>query len=59
MVTWTFRDLDRVAAADLLHPDVEFSATIGAVGDVAAIGRPGRSDLQAVVKGDSSQRTLS
>src|SRR5947208_2336041 len=55
MGTWSFRDLDRVAAADLLHPDVEFSAAIGAVSNEAPIRRPRGSNLQAVVKRDASE----
>src|SRR2546428_12369813 len=58
MVTRSFRDLDRVAAADLLHPDVEFSAAIGAVSNEAPIRRPRGSDLQAVAKRDACQGSL-
>src|SRR5258708_9242456 len=58
MVTWSFRDLDRVAAADLLHPDVEFPTAIGAVSNEAPIRRPRRSDLQAVAKRDACQSSL-
>ena len=58
MLTWSFRDLDGVAAADLLHPDVEFSAAIGAVSNEAPIRRPRGSDLQAVVKRDARQSSL-
>ena len=53
-----FRDLNRIAAADLLDPDVELSAAVGTVGDVAAVGRPGCSGLQALVEGQPSEGAL-
>jgi hypothetical protein len=53
-----FGDLDRVAAAELLDPDVELSAAVGTVGDEAAIGRPGGSDLQAFVEGEPAETPL-
>src|SRR4029077_13495557 len=51
-------DLYRIAAADLLHPDVEFSAPIGTIGEVTAVGRPSSTDLQAVVERDAGESAL-
>src|SRR5262245_24016863 len=48
IVLWRFCHLNRIAAAHLLHPDVEIAVPIGAIGDRAPIGRPGRLTLQPV-----------
>src|SRR6202034_1606144 len=51
-------DLDWVATADLLNPDVVFSAAIGTVGNEAAVRRPGGPSLQAVIERDPSKGAL-
>src|ERR1700755_77934 len=51
----TFCDLDRIAAADLLNPDIVLSAPVRAVGDEASVRRPGGSRLQALVKREACQ----
>ena len=38
ILTRSLGDLYRIAAADLLHPDVELPAAVRAVGDVSAVG---------------------
>src|SRR5215471_17299028 len=40
MVPRTLGDLYRIAAADLLHPDVELPAAVRTVRDVPPVGRP-------------------
>jgi hypothetical protein len=54
----TLGDLDWVATADLLNPDVVFSAAIGTVGNEAAVRRPGGPSLQAVIERDPSKGAL-
>jgi hypothetical protein len=38
MVPRSLGDLHRIAAADLLHPDIEFPTAVRAVGDVSPVG---------------------
>src|SRR5664279_403763 len=58
VLTRTFGDLDRVASADLLKPDVGLSTTIGRVSNVAAIGRPRRPSLKALVESQPGKGAL-
>src|SRR5262249_22672621 len=51
-------DLDRIAATDLLHPDVELSPAIRTVGDITAVARPSRPVLQAFVESNACERAL-
>ena len=58
VLTRPFGDLHRIATADLLHPDVEFAATIGTVGEETAVWRPSGPNLQSVVKSNAPERPL-
>src|SRR5216117_2663214 len=58
LIPWSLGDLNGIAAADLLYPDVKFAAAIGTVSDEAPIRRPRRSDLQAIVKCETCQSSL-
>src|SRR6266700_758859 len=37
VMTWSFGDLHRIAATNLLHPNVELAPTVGTVGDEASV----------------------
>ena len=58
IVTPPFGDLNRVAPADLPHPDVGLAAAIGTVGNEAAVGRPGDAGLQAILESEPRKRPL-
>lgn len=58
VLAWLMSDTQGIPTADLLHPDVELSTTIGTVGDEAAVRGPSGTDLQSIIKGEACQEML-
>src|SRR6185437_10588463 len=58
VIAWCCGELDRIASAYFLYPDIELSAAIGSVGYKTPVRRPRRLKLETFVEGKTCERAL-